>query len=52
MVAKQSGSKWAYDPTRRFIHTDKKHDEPVTGIAIFEFKKCDPETPPYGETSR
>lgn len=47
MVARQTGSKWAYDPTGRFIHTDKKQDKPLTGIAIFEFKKCAPETPPY-----
>lgn len=47
-IAKQTGSSWRYDPSGKFIHTDKKLSKPIKNTAIFEFKKeVQPSIPPY-----
>ena len=37
-IALQSFSEWKYDPTDKHFKSDLEEDEPVRGLAIFEFK--------------
>lgn len=47
-IATQTGSSWSYDPSGKFIHTDKQLKKPIKNTAIFEFRKSEqPGSPPY-----
>lgn len=44
-IATQTGSQWQYDPTNKFIRTNRKDSKPMEGIGIFEFKKAERKRP-------
>lgn len=46
VIAIQTGSQWKYEPTNKFIKSDKKTDKPIEEIGIFEFQESE-RTPPY-----
>lgn len=38
-IALQTGSQWSHETTGKFIQSDVPSDKPISGMAIFEFKK-------------
>jgi hypothetical protein len=44
-IALQTSSQWAYDPSGKFIQSDVKRDQPVEGLAVFEFVEAKREKP-------
>jgi hypothetical protein len=44
-IALQTSSQWAYDPSGKYIQSEIKRDQPVEGLAIFEFVAAKREKP-------
>ncbi len=44
-IALQTGAKWDYEPTNRFIRSNRRLKTPITDIAVFEFSKVERKKP-------
>lgn len=45
LIALETSSKWKYEPSGKFLNTDKRLSKPVKGLAIFEFAETVREKP-------